>query len=84
MVPEVASKIWQAVIATDDQAIKKKELWRGKKMTVDRLASLLNKFKLTNVTMVNNRVGRTRVTVAEASIWMHLTNCPDMCNSSGF
>lgn len=53
-------------------------------MMLDRLASLLNKFKMTNVTMVNNRVGRMHVTVAEASIWMHLTNCPDMCNSSGF
>lgn len=51
---------------------------------VDRLASFLKQILLRNVTVVNNGVGSTCATVAEASIWMHLTNCPNVCSSADF
>lgn len=47
---------------------------------VDRLASFLKQILKRNVTMVNNGVGSMCATVAEASIWMHLTNCPNVCS----
>lgn len=51
---------------------------------VDRLVSFLKQILKRNVTMVNNGVGSMCATVAEASIWMHLTNCPNVCSWTDF
>lgn len=51
---------------------------------VERLASFLKQILKRNVTVVNNGVGSMCATVAEASIWMHLTNCPNACSSTDF